>query len=317
MIFRQATLRLTIAFTLIQLTLFAIFAIGLYTFVTGTFDYDAAESDGEGAAIGAEQGFALLRRSIIIFYAALLLVVPVLSWVMARAALKPIRASFDRQQQFVDGASHEMRTPLSVIQGELELALTRPRSPGEYQTAISTSLTAVTGLTRLTDDLLKLSQTTKEDLEQTFAPVDIDDVIQDLVDAAPAATRLRLRVDLEPGVPCVVPGSEELISRALGNIVENALKYADPSSVIGIKRTVAGQNITISISDDGPGMTTEQTSHAFERFWRADEARTTPGHGLGLALVKQIVDAHNGTVTLESRPQDGTTVTVRFPLTSR
>lgn len=317
MIFRQATIRLTIAFTLIQLALLAIFAIGLYSFVTGTFDYDAAESDGEGAAIGAEQGFALLRRSIVVFYAGLLLVVPVLSWVMARAALKPIRASFDRQQQFVDGASHEMRTPLSVIQGELELALTRPRSPEQYQTAIGTSLIAVTGLTRLTDDLLKLSRTTKGDLEQTFAPVNIDNVIRGLVDAVPPPTRSRLQVDLEPRASCMVSGSEELITRALGNLVDNALKYTDPTGVIRIKRTVAGQSVTVQVRDDGPGMTTEQTTHAFDRFWRADAARATPGHGLGLPLVKQIVDAHNGTVSLESHPRSGTAATIRFPLASR
>jgi signal transduction histidine kinase len=316
-IFRRATIRLTIAFTLIQLALFAIFAIALYSFVTGTFDFDAAEHDGEAEVMSAEQGFALLRNGIIICYAGLLVVVPALSWVMARAALLPIKASFERQQQFVDGASHEMRTPLSVIQGELELALTRPRSLREYQAAIERSLDAVAGMTRLTDDLLKLSRASKGDLEGVFAPVDVDEVIRAIVDAVPDSLHARVQVTMETAGSSAVWGSEELISRALGNIVDNAVKYADPSGVIRISRSVEGQNIVVSIHDDGPGMTEEQVSRAFERFWRADAARTTPGHGLGLALVEQIVKAHKGTVSLDSGPRGGTTVTVKFPPTSR
>jgi signal transduction histidine kinase len=112
----------------------------------------------------------------------------------------------------------------------------------------------------------------------------------------------------------MVQGSEELIARALGNIVDNALKYANPSGMINITRRVTGQTVVVHVRDDGPGMSAEQMSHAFERFWRADEARTTPGHGLGLAIVEQIVDAHRGTVTLSSGPAGGTTVTVKFPL---
>jgi signal transduction histidine kinase len=313
MIFRQATIRLTVAFTLVQLILFAAFAIALYSFVTGTFDFDAAENDGEAAVMGAEQGFALLRNGIIICYAGLLVVVPVLSWLMARAALKPVRVSFERQQQFVDGASHEMRTPLSVIQGELELALARSRSPGEYIRAISTSLDAVTGLTRLTDDLLKLSRTTKGDLAETFAAVNIDEVIRTVVDAMPPSTGARIRIH-KASEAAVVWGSDELISRALGNIIDNATKYADPSGMVEIASTVTGQSVAVEIRDAGPGMTAQQMSHAFERFWRADQSRTTPGHGLGLAIVKQVVEAHSGTVTLESSPAGGTTFTVRLPL---
>ena len=137
------------------------FAIGISIFVTGTFDFDAAEHDGEGAVIGAEQGFELLRTALLLFYACLLVAIPLSSWLMARAALKPIKASFERQQQFVDGASHEMRTPLSMIQAELELALTCSRTATNYQVAIATSLDAVNGLTRLADDLLRLSLTTR------------------------------------------------------------------------------------------------------------------------------------------------------------
>ena len=317
MIFRQATVRLTVAYTVIQLGLFAVFAIGIYIFVTGTFDFDAVEFEGEGAAVGAEQGFALLRTALVIFYACLLVVVPLSSWLMARAALKPIKASFERQQQFVDGASHEMRTPLSVIQGELELALTRLRTPAEYQAAIATSLEAATGLTRLTDDLLKLSRTTRQELAATFASVDINTAVRNVVSRADGAHALGPDVTANLGQQGRVWGSDELIARAIGNVIDNAVKFSDVHGAVAVTTTVVGETSIVQVRDNGIGMTAEQVSHASERFWRADDARTTPGHGLGLALVQQIVRAHGGSVTIDSQRGVGTTVTLRLPLTTR
>lgn len=318
MIFRRATIRLTVAYTIIQLAIFAIFAIGVYAFVTGTFDFDAAESDGEGALNAAEQGFAALRTALIIFYACLLIVIPLSSWLMARSALKPIRASFERQQQFVDGASHEMRTPLSVIQGELELALTRSRTPAEYQAAITAALTATAGLIRLTDDLLKLSRTTQDELSTTFTVLDVHETVRDLATAlAHTARDADIHLSLHTGAPLRVRGSVDLLSRAIGNALDNALKFSRPGGTITISTTTEAGTALIRIADDGIGMTPTELSQAFDRFWRADTSRTTPGHGLGLALTQQIMNAHHGTVTLESRQGQGSTVTLKLPTTHR
>ena len=319
MIFRRATIRLTVTYTVIQLAIFAIFAIGIYTFVTGTFDFDAAESDGEGAVNAAEQGFALLRTALIIFYACLLIVIPLSSWLMARSALKPIRASFERQQQFVDGASHEMRTPLSVIQGELELALSRSRTPAEYQAAITVALTATDGIIRLTDDLLKLSRTSKEELSDSFTLIDLNQILPELADAAAAAgRRADIHITLHTGPTLRVRGSAELLSRAIGNVLDNALKFSRPGGTVTLSasRTDSGAAV-IRVEDDGIGMTPAELSHAFDRFWRAEASRTTPGHGLGLALTRQIMQAHDGTITLESRPGRGSTVTLKVSTVTR
>ena len=119
------------------------------------------------------------------------------------------------------------------------------------------------------------------------------------------------------GAPGPVSGSDELISRAIGNLVDNALKFSDPAGAIGVTTTVADVTAVIQVRDDGIGMTTDQLSHAFERSWRADDTRTTPGHGLGLALVQQIMNAHGGSVALDSQHGRGTTVTLRLPLRTR
>lgn len=319
MIFRRATIRLTVTYTVIQLAIFAIFAIGVYTFVTGTFDFDAAESDGEGAVNAAEQGFALMRTALIIFYACLLIVIPLSSWLMARSALKPIRASFERQQQFVDGASHEMRTPLSIIQGELELALIRSRTPAEYQAAITVALAATDGIIRLTDDLLKLSRTSKEELSDSFTLIDLNQLLPDLADAAAAAGR---RADIHVALhtvaePLRVRGSAELLSRAIGNVLDNALKFSRPGGTVALSASTEGSAAVIRVMDDGVGMTPAELAHAFDRFWRAETSRTTPGHGLGLALTRQIMHAHDGTITLASQPGQGSTITLRLPTATR
>ncbi len=312
MIFRRATFRLTLAYTTIQLGLFAVFAIGIYSFVTGNFDFDAADSEGEGIALGAQQGFDLLRTAFVAFYAVLVVIIPLSSFLMARAALSPIKASFERQQQFVDGASHEMRTPLSVIHGELELALSRSRTAMEYRAAIAVSLEGVLGLTRLTDDLLRLSRMTRDDLATTFDTVDARGVARRAVSRI---TDDRVTFSVRGG-PAIVRGSEELLDRAVGNLVDNALKYSSQSRV-QVVCSRGPDEVSIEVRDHGQGMSPSQVSHAFDRFWRGDASRTTPGHGLGLPLVKEIANAHGGSVTLDSEVGRGTTATLRLPMRIR
>jgi len=312
MIFRSTTIRLTILFTVVQLLLFAVFAIAVYAYVTGAFDFDAAESDGEGAVNAAEQGFANLRVGLLIAYAALLVFVPSTSYAMARFALRPLKLSYELQQRFVDGASHEMRTPLAVIQGELELALSRERSPREYRSAIATALDAASGLARLTGDLLLLSRDEKGQLGLTFQRVRLHDVARDAV--ARRHHNPGPRVLLGRASSAVVLGSEELLARAIDNLIDNAVKFTGDGSSITVEVVVVDGRAVVSVTDTGIGMTRDETSRAFDRFWRADAARSRPGHGLGLPLVRQIAGAHRGRVSIDSLPGARTTVEISLPL---
>lgn len=297
-------------YTVIQLILFALFSIAVYSFVTGRFDVDAVPHGDEPA----DPEVILLRNGLIIFYCVLVVVIPLSSWLMARSALKPIKEGFARQQEFVDGASHEMRTPLSVIQGELELALTRSRTGAEYREAIGAALDATVGLSRLSDDLLRLSRTSSGELEATFVAVDIDSTVQKAIAQAAAATdQANVQVTFTPGESLPINGAPELLVRAIANVLENAIKFSHAGGDVTIVTAVDAGHTIVRVHDDGRGMTAGEAAHAFERFWRADEARATPGHGLGLALVDQIMDAHGGTASLESEVGRGTTVTLRIP----
>ncbi|TFD21382.1 cell wall metabolism sensor histidine kinase WalK [Cryobacterium sp. TMS1-13-1] len=312
--FRRALVRLTVTYTIVQLVLFAAFAVGLYIFVTGTFDFDAAESDGAGALNAAEQGFANLRTGLIVLYAVLLVLIPIASFLMARAALAPLQKSYELQQRFVDGASHEMRSPLSVIQGELELALLSIRTPAEYERAMQTALDAVGGLTQLTNDLLLLSRGAGAELKKTYELVDLNDLVRLDIDARASSPVDAARLDVHLGRAAAVLGSPALLARAIANVIDNALKFTPPTGVITVSTDVHDSTGTVTVRDTGIGMDNNDLKHAFDRFWRSDRARSQPGHGIGLSLVEQIIHAHDGRITLTSQVGIGTTVTVNLPL---
>lgn len=309
MIFRRALIRLTLTYTAVQLLLFGVFAIGIYTFVTGAFDFDAPALE-SGGTVDAEQSFADLGTGLIVGYAILVILLPVSSYFMARGALAPIRRSYELQQRFVDGVSHEFRSPLSVIQGELELALARPRTPAQYASAMTKALDAAEGLTRLTNDLLLLTRENADELEATFEPVSLNEIAHHVARAAEATG---VTVTVVETRPVLVDGSTELLTRALTNLLDNAIKFTDGSGTITISIAVAGRVAQVAVTDDGAGMTEDEAAHAFDRFWRAQEARTIPGFGLGLPLVRQIITAHHGRAAIASAPGVGTTVTLSLP----
>ncbi len=312
--FRRALVRLTVTYTIVQLVLFAAFAVGIYAFVTGTFDFDATESDGASALNAAEQGFANLRTGLLVLYAALLVLIPLASYAMARTALAPLQKSYELQQRFVDGASHEMRSPLSIIQGELELALLSTRTPVEYEQAMHTALEAVGGLSHLTNDLLLLSRGGGAELKKTYERVDLNELVRLDIAARSRSPEDVARVQVRLGPPTVVVGSPALLARAIANVIDNALKFTPTSGVITVATGVVDGTCSVTVRDTGMGMDHNDLKHAFNRFWRSDHARSQPGHGLGLSLVQQIIQAHDGRVTLTSQLGVGTTVTVKLPL---
>jgi len=313
MIFASTLRRLTIVYTAIQLVLFGALAIGIFLFVTKTFDFDAASHDGPGAVGAAELGFAHLRIALVAGFAVLCVVVPFTSYWMARVALAPLRQSYEQQQQFVDDASHELRSPLSIIRGELELALSRRRSEKEYRRAITASLDATQTLVQLTEDLLLLAQDSSIEFESRLTPVSGDEVVRDAMSTLGMGLdtgRLTTRSD----APALIYGIPTLLVRAVANLLDNAVKFTPVDGTVILTATNDSESATFSVADTGSGMTPDEVHHAFDRFWRGTVAPGAPGHGLGLALVERIAQAHRGRVTIVSTPGIGSTVTLVVPL---
>lgn len=316
MSFASALRRLTVVYTAIQLLLFGSAAMGTYLFVTGTFDLDAATQDGTAAVNAAELGFAHLRIALSIGFGTLCVVVPFTSYWMARAALAPLRRSIEQQQRFVDDASHELRSPLTVIRGELELALSRPRSDEEYRQSIVTTLEATQTLVQLTEDLLLLARDAPTELRSRFVPVPIDSVVRDAVRSAGAGTH-RPRVTVRSSPSVTVDGVPALLVRALSNLLDNAMKFTPPEGTITVSVTADPHAATVSVADTGVGMSPADVKHAFDRFWRGPDAHSSSGHGLGLSVVRTIAYAHRGRVRIASTPGMGSQVDLVLPLSSQ
>lgn len=314
MIFRKALIRLTLAYSAIQLLLFALAGLSIYAFVSITFDFDVENVDGAVNGFdAADHALSRLRWALLFVYLGLILVVPAVSYVMARSALAPLRRSYERQQQFVDATSHEFRTPLGVMMGELSLALMRERTVQEYRAAIRESLTAVESLSTLTNQLLLLSQDDPGGLAQESTSVSVADLIADAV--APthdAGANDPLVVTAVPDEARIV-GNYELLVNALRNVIDNARKFTPPEGRVDVKVEVRDRFVTVTVADTGLGMSPAEVERAFDRFWRAPSSRDVAGHGLGLSLVNQIVVSQGGSVTIKSAQGRGTTVAITLP----
>lgn len=312
MILRRAVLRLTMMFTAVQLAAYAALSVGIYTFVTGTFDYDAARTDGEAAVNGAEAGFAHLRGGLVLFFLVQTALAPALSYLMARRALRPVRANLDAHQRFVDSASHEFRTPLSILQADMELTLSRPRSRHEYERTLHDALAEVTSLTRLTADLLVLARNRPDELAELMEPVDLAAVAQDASSPARrAGPHADVRIEATRDVQ--VPGSRELLTRAVANLIDNALRHTPATGAVRITVDGHAAVATVTVADTGSGIPATARQQAFEPFWRGEDAASYPGHGLGLSIVAQIVAAHRGHVVITDTDGGGTTVVLTLP----
>ncbi|MDJ1371814.1 sensor histidine kinase [Gulosibacter molinativorax] len=290
-----------------MLGLVAVFAIGVAVYASFAFDLELPETTEEAL----NQANVTLRTVLVVCFIAFVVVVPPLSYLLARHTLAPVRANLEAQQQFVDDASHELQTPIAVAQGELELALLQPRRPEQYQESITAALGALDELGRLTRDLLILAR--EDGVEDAREVIDLAELGERALLACPPETRARVRLRQKGSDRFV--GILPLLSRAIGNLLENSAKFSPASEPIELLLERDGEVVRISVSDHGRGMSAVQASRAFDRFWRADNARSTPGRGIGLSIVRRVAELHGGRAFLRSEPGHGTVVTIEIPVT--
>ena len=227
------------------------------------------------------------------------------------------QASQLRRQMTADIA-HELRTPLSVILGYTE-ALSDGKlhgSPGMYQAMYGEAQL----LSHLVDDLRTLSLADAGELTLNRLPVAPGDCLERTAasQAALAAHQsVEVRVQVAPNLP-LIEADRERIAQVLGNLMSNALRYTPAGGTITLSAEAAAESVLLRVSDTGPGIEPDHLPHIFQRFYRADESRTTNGEsGLGLAIAKSLVEAHGGTITVESIVGQGTTFTVALPASAQ
>jgi signal transduction histidine kinase len=221
--------------------------------------------------------------------------------------------SFDAQKEFVENASHELKTPLAVIQANLDTALEDDTvSKDELIGLLNDSKKSIKFMNKLTEDLLLLSildhSVEKEDVKLDLLMVNVVDTLEKIA----KEKGLNLVVKVGKGKYGFM-GNEVLLQRAFSNIIENSIKYSGGSEIsVDIKKEI--KNIVIRIKDDGKGIPKEYQEKIFNRFYRVDKSRsrTAGGNGLGLSITKEIVNKHNGNITVVSQEKHGCEFIIEF-----
>ena len=226
--------------------------------------------------------------------------------------LKRLDDSFTRLSQFSADLAHELRTPIANMMGEAQVTLTRDRTAAEYRETIESTIAECERLSRIVDNLLFVAR-----VDAAREPI-----ARKRFDARAAVEKIAafyqtIADDHHVTISCSGNGEvyadSDLFERALANLLDNALRFTPENGSIQITLSDHEADFEVAVSDSGCGIAPQHLPRVFDRFYRAESSRSSDGAGLGLALVKSIVDLHGGSATIQSEIGSGTTVTLRFP----
>ena len=226
-----------------------------------------------------------------------------------------VSASFERQKRFSASAAHELKTPLATILVNLEvMELDGQTPPARMQRVLSVVRTNTERMIRLTDDLFRLTSDKDSEMGEEVLLEEAVAIAAD--ELSPLLKEKRLTVTVQDMTGIKMTGNRVMIYRAMSNLIENAAKYNRDGGRISVTAEAAKHDIKIRIKDTGIGIPAEDLPHIFEPFYRVDRSRSRAvgGAGLGLPLVRDIVEKHGGKIERESTPGEGTEITVEFPV---
>ncbi len=223
--------------------------------------------------------------------------------------------AFVRERQFIGDVAHELKTPVATLKGEIEVALSKPRTNDEYKLSFDETLIDVNRLSTTIKNILDLAWLGAENANLGEHQFDMSEALVELKDIAVKLAghkHIIVRGEIEPKV--IVPGIEDKISRAVLNIIDNAIKYTPRDKSITISLRKKKGMAVIEVKDTGIGISEKELSHIFERFYRGTKTAKTLGSGLGLAIAQGIIKAHNGDIRVTSAVGKGTQVVITLPL---
>jgi heavy metal sensor kinase len=230
-----------------------------------------------------------------------------------------LERSFATLRRFTADASHELKTPLTVLRAGIERLVSHPGIPAEALPVIEDTLGEINRMTELVEALLTLARADEGRTALHREAVDLRAVVEEVRETAELfAEHQGLQVEVHvPEVPVVVDVDPTRWRQLILNLLENAVKYTPPGGTVWLRLEASPAIVRLAVSDTGIGIAAGDLPHLFDRFWRADTARTRMGEragtGLGLAICKWIVEAHGGSIDATSRPGRGTTLTVVLP----
>lgn len=246
----------------------------------------------------------------------------IVGWILGGLAMQPVRQSYEQLQRFTADASHELRAPVAAILSNAQVGLLAPGEDSQQpRQRLANIVTQSKYMSALIANLLFLARHQGQLNARDINKIDIVELLNSL---AREYQTLAAQKDLKfnwslPKISQEIYGDRDLLGQAIRNLLDNAIKYTPPQGAIALELAVKPRRITIKVKDTGIGIPTSDLPYIFDRFYRVDKARTreTGGFGLGLAIAQQIIQAHNGRITVESQPETGTKFEVCLPLRFR
>jgi len=245
-----------------------------------------------------------------------ILVIGVGGWILAGVAMEPIRASYAQLQQFAADASHELRTPITAIQTNVQVLLGEDVAPEDYRQGLRAIERVNRRMGRLVNDLLFLvrNEASAQPMTQT---VNLGELLAEIVEEeGPVAQRGGIALDLRVLQNGLIHGEPDQLARLVLNLLSNAFCYTPQGGAVRLTLRREDRQLCLDIQDTGAGIAPADQARIFERFYRVDRARSRKqgGVGLGLAIAQTIAHNHGGEITLTSHLGQGSTFTVHFPL---
>ncbi|WP_367365227.1 sensor histidine kinase [Pediococcus parvulus] len=257
----------------------------------------------------------LLLASFIVFG----LIVFIISYIISRINMKPVLKAWQQQEEFVDSAAHEIRTPLTIIQNKLEGLMTKPNDTIKNQVgAIIMSLSEIRRLNGLTSDMLTLARANSNVITLEKAPVDFSSFINEILEPYTdliASEDKNLVKSIHVDRPVLLDAKR--VHQLIVILLDNAIKYTPKGATITVNSNIEARNLKIQICDTGIGISDKNKKSVFKRFYREEKSgnKQTGGNGLGLSIAEWIVRAHKGKIKVTDNPGGGTIFTVLLPVT--
>lgn len=229
--------------------------------------------------------------------------------------LSRLENSFSSQRRFIEDLTHELKTPLAILKGELEVSLRRSRSGDEYDLLLRSNLEEVDRIAEIVEDLLMIARFDSNVITLETKPLDISVLVLEIAeDINILARQKNIDFNVYADKTLILQGDRDNLKRLFLNLLDNAIKYTPQSGRVEIHINEEQEFVKISISDSGIGISEEDIPHIFDRFYHVDKSRATSGFGLGLSIAKSIAEAHRGRIEAHSKSGLGSTFIVFLPL---
>lgn len=319
-LFSSARLRLTAYYLLIMTAVLIIFSAVLYfSFAYVLKDnidtqFPDVPDQGDEAVI---QTMSDAKDSIVVIDLTAFALTIVLGYSLAGRTLRPIEDVLERQKEFSANASHELRTPLAVMKSDSEIALKNTStSSSEFRRVVESNLEEINRMSQMTENLLKLSRVETKKEKIYFSEVELGELVREAVDRIrPRTFQKGISLEVEKTDPGKISGNWDDLISVVSNLIQNGIDYNKPGGAAHVTVENNAQEMRLVVEDNGLGISEDDLPHIFERFYKADKShgQNISNAGIGLSIVKRIVDNHSGSIKAESVLGKGTKIAVSFP----